>query len=250
MKHSKPASKTSKTFTSSSAPKTPCPVCTYLGCGRIGHLEDDCRKKKWDEENKKGEGGTNRGGGAKIREKAQVTMDTSNTQNVTELVSITNEDFSDYCTVPSKSSVSPSPNPELSATTLTQTSFNPNGEFSSIVLKPDTTIFDSGCTSHIFRDRSVFHTYFADQATNVATANCGMLSTLARGDVEILLCFNVQKKRVVLKSCLHALDAAVNLLSQGRLDEDGFFITTGNSKALLFCLTSNPNGHDVWAEAP
>jgi len=42
----------------------------------------------------------------------------------------------------------------------------------------------------------------------------------------------------------------VNLLSQGRLDEDGFFITTGNSKALLFHLTSNPNGHDVWAEAP
>jgi len=41
-------------------------------------------------------------------------MDTSNTQNVTELVSIANEDFSDYCTVLNKSSIPPSPNPELS----------------------------------------------------------------------------------------------------------------------------------------
>ena len=66
------------------------------------HLEDDCRKKKW-------EGG---GGVAKTKEKAQVIMNTSNMQNVT---SITNEDFSDYCTVPSKSSIPPS-NPELSNT--------------------------------------------------------------------------------------------------------------------------------------
>jgi hypothetical protein len=150
----------------------------------------------------------------------------------------------------SKSSILPSPNPELSATMLTQTSFNPSGEFSSIVLNPNTTIFDSRCTSHIFRDCNVFHTYFANQAMNIATTNCGMLSILARDDVEILLCFNGQKKQVVFKSCLHAPDVAVNLLSQGHLDKDGFFITIGNSKALLFCLTTNPNGHNVWAEAP
>jgi hypothetical protein len=39
MTHSKPTSKTSKSSTSSSTPKTPRPICTYLGCGRIGHLE-------------------------------------------------------------------------------------------------------------------------------------------------------------------------------------------------------------------
>ena len=229
-------------------------ICTY--CDNYGHLEPDCRKKKRDEENKKGEGGTNRGGGhnsGKSKERAQVTTDTTNTKHVTESVSLTNEDFSDYCIVASKSPLPcfvPSQNVELSAITLTHTSFRSNSDFASIVLDRNTTIFDSGCTSHIFKNRDVFHTYVIDQATNVSTANCGVLSTLARGDVHVLFRFRGQTRRMVLKGCLHVPDTAVNLLSQGRFDEEGYFITTGSNKAILFRPPTSSLERDIWTEAP
>ncbi|KAG6851946.1 hypothetical protein C0991_004727, partial [Blastosporella zonata] len=44
-------------------------------------------------------------------------------------------------------------------------------------------ILDSGCTTHIFRDKEVFWTYDTSGATPVGTANCGTLNTLARGEV-------------------------------------------------------------------
>ena len=243
-KHSKPLSNKSPKSSSSSPPKSPRPVCTYSPCGKIGHTEEFCRKKKWDEDNKKGDGGTNKGGGSKVKEKAQIATDNSNTQIVKD--SVTNEDFSDYIR-PSKSS-----RPEVAAISVSRSSFNLDGEFSSVALTPNTTIFDSGCTSHIFKSREVFHTYRAEDATNVATANCGVLTTLARGDVQILLRFRGQTKLVMLKECLHAPDAAVNLLSQGRLDEDGLYITTGGNRATLFRSTADATGttQDILIEAP
>ena len=51
------------------------------------------------------------------------------------------------------------------------------------------TILDSGCTNHIIRDRALFWTYREDQAVPVKTANCGILNTLARGDVKFSVPF-------------------------------------------------------------
>jgi len=46
------------------------------------------------------------------------------------------------------------------------------------------TILDSGCTNHIIHDWALFWTYKEDQAVPVKTANCGILKTLACGDVK------------------------------------------------------------------
>ena len=45
------------------------------------------------------------------------------------------------------------------------------------------TILDSGCTNHIIKDCLLFWTYNPSLAVPVKTANCGVLSTLAHGDV-------------------------------------------------------------------
>ena len=46
---------------------------------------------------------------------------------------------------------------------------------------------DSACTNHIFRDHDIFHTYDVAGAVSVKTANCGLLTTLAIGNVKIKL---------------------------------------------------------------
>lgn len=58
-------------------------------------------------------------------------------------------------------------------------------------------------------------------ATPVKTANCGFLKTLGHGSV----CFHIHSAgrscTFVLKDCLHAPDAPINLLSVGTLQEKG-----------------------------
>ncbi|KAG6807318.1 hypothetical protein H0H92_008014, partial [Tricholoma furcatifolium] len=44
------------------------------------------------------------------------------------------------------------------------------------------TILDSGCTTHIVKDKKFFWSYDPSGAVDVGTANCGILSTLARGE--------------------------------------------------------------------
>ncbi|KAG6873025.1 hypothetical protein C0992_009158, partial [Termitomyces sp. T32_za158] len=44
------------------------------------------------------------------------------------------------------------------------------------------SLLDSGCTTHLIRDREFFWSYHPDKATLVGTANCGILSTLAKGE--------------------------------------------------------------------
>jgi len=46
------------------------------------------------------------------------------------------------------------------------------------------SVLDSGCTNHIIRDRSLFWTYHTSLAIPVQTANCGVLETLAKGDIK------------------------------------------------------------------
>ncbi|KAK0239081.1 hypothetical protein EDD85DRAFT_789320 [Armillaria nabsnona] len=42
-------------------------------------------------------------------------------------------------------------------------------------------MLDSGCTTHIFKDKKYFWSYREDEAVDVKTANCGVLSTKACG---------------------------------------------------------------------
>jgi len=81
------------------------------------------------------------------------------------------------------------------------------------------TILDSGCTTHIIKDRQYFWTYNPELATPVGTANCGVLNTLARGEVRFRVLFQGQERIVRMRECLHAPDVPVNLLSVGAMAE-------------------------------
>ena len=96
------------------------------------------------------------------------------------------------------------------------------------VSKPPLTTYnaalDSACTNHIFRDRTVFHTYDVNGALPVKTANCGFLNTLAIGDVKIKLVIEGKTIFWTLKNCLHAPDVPINLISVGALQEHNMSI--------------------------
>ncbi|RDB14617.1 Retrovirus-related Pol polyprotein from transposon TNT 1-94 [Hypsizygus marmoreus] len=80
-------------------------------------------------------------------------------------------------------------------------------------------ILDSGCTTHIFRDRKLFWTYNTALATPVGTANCGVLRTLARGEVRFKVVVDGRPLIIRMRDCLHAPDVPINLLSVGAMTE-------------------------------
>lgn len=95
------------------------------------------------------------------------------------------------------------------------------------------TILDSGCTNHIFRDRSLFWNYRADTSTSIRTANCGTLSALGRGDVKVRLVIAGQTVRWTLRDCLHAPGVPINLISVGQLQNASMTIAFGKDSTIL-----------------
>jgi len=81
------------------------------------------------------------------------------------------------------------------------------------------SILDSGCTNHIIRDRSCFWMYHTSLAVPVKTANCGVLETLAKGNVKFHVQCGSQSVVFVLRDCLHTPSAPINLLSVGAMQE-------------------------------
>ena len=81
------------------------------------------------------------------------------------------------------------------------------------------TILDSGCTTHIVKDRQYFWTYHPKLATPVGTANCGVLNTLAQGEVRFRVLFQGWERIICMRKCLHAPDVPINLLSVGAMAE-------------------------------
>ena len=84
---------------------------------------------------------------------------------------------------------------------------------------------DSGCTDHIITDRRLFQTYDTSGAVEIGTANCGSLSAKASGDVSFRVPYRDRFVTFTLRSCLHAPDAPINLLSVGALNERGMTVT-------------------------
>jgi len=89
----------------------------------------------------------------------------------------------------------------------------------SIISSLYNSILNSGCTNHIIWDRSLFWTYHTSLATPVKTANCGILETLAKGDVKFHVKCGSTTVVFVLHNCLHAPSAPINLLSVGAMQE-------------------------------
>jgi hypothetical protein len=102
------------------------------------------------------------------------------------------------------------------------------------------TILDSGCTNHIIRDRALFWTYNEDQAVPVKTANCGILNTLARGDVKFRVSFGQQQIILTLRDCLHAPDAPLNLLSVGAMQEKRMRIHFNEEETIIHFPSDHP----------
>jgi len=74
--------------------------------------------------------------------------------------------------------------------------------------------------TYIIRDCSIFWSYDTALATPVSTANCGMLTILACGEVR----FTVNQmdgtiRTICLHDCLHVPNVPINLLSVGSMQE-------------------------------
>jgi len=81
------------------------------------------------------------------------------------------------------------------------------------------SILNSGCTTHIIRDCSLFWTYHMSMSVPVKTANCGILETLAKGDIKFCVQCGTQLVIFTLHDCLHAPSAPINLLSVRAMQE-------------------------------
>src|SRR5271168_2414634 len=98
---------------------------------------------------------------------------------------------------------------------------------------------DSGCTNHIIYNRELFWTYDTAAAVPVKTANCGILTTYAKGDVKFHIKVNGYTITWTLHNCLHAPDVPINLISVGALQERDLTVTFSKFKTTI----SFPNTH-------
>ena len=102
-------------------------------------------------------------------------------------------------------------------------------------------LLDSGCTNHIIRDLSLFHTYVS-QEVSIGTANCGLLNAIETGDVKFRFSFGNKNVVFTLCGCLYAPCALINLLSMGALVEQGFnCLFSPGGITNLFYLDSHPH---------
>ncbi|KAG2146247.1 hypothetical protein DEU56DRAFT_753739 [Suillus clintonianus] len=90
---------------------------------------------------------------------------------------------------------------------------------------PFTTIFDSGTTVTLVKDRRNFHTYSDADTVPVHTANHGILQTTGRGTCMAWLTIGGKRVRVRLSNCLHAPDALLNLLSVSCMNAKGWDVS-------------------------
>ncbi len=95
-------------------------------------------------------------------------------------------------------------------------------------------LLDSGTTHHIVRDHEVFHTYDESKALPVKMANCGVLNTFAMGDAHISVDVGGWTATIILRQCLHAPDAPINLISVGALTENGMYVGFGKHKTTCY----------------
>lgn len=85
-----------------------------------------------------------------------------------------------------------------------------------------TTILDSGATSHLIKDRGYFIDFVKEDCPPVKTANQGMLRTSGCGSCVVEIALGKDTYCLILKECLHAPGALLNLLSVGHMLNHGW----------------------------
>lgn len=99
-------------------------------------------------------------------------------------------------------------------------------------------ILDSGTTSHLFHDKTIFHSYETNGACDVQTAGNGTLRTAALGCMSIQIDLTADetttKTHLNFNDCLHAPYAPVNIISVSRLVEANFHVVFGKETTKIF----------------
>lgn len=72
------------------------------------------------------------------------------------------------------------------------------------------------------------------------TANCGVLETLAKGDVKVRLQCGTQSIVLVLQDCLHAPSAPINLMSVGAMQEHRMRIHFNEDATVIHFPSDHP----------
>lgn len=102
---------------------------------------------------------------------------------------------------------------------------------SSNANRPENWCLDSGCTSHLCKDEEKFVEIEESRPGKLNLASHASAEIKGRGTVEITAEVDGQRKNVSLKDTLHVPDLRMNLLSVGKMTDNGFTVVFGKRSA-------------------
>lgn len=86
-------------------------------------------------------------------------------------------------------------------------------------------LLDSGCSRHIFNDKTLFWEYRDLPTSSMSTANCGQLDIVGCGTVRLMVTREDGRPFLInLKDCRYAPGAALNLISVGMWQKAGIAV--------------------------
>ena len=94
-------------------------------------------------------------------------------------------------------------------------------------------LYDSGCTNHILPYRSSFSNLKTIETRHFCTGNKQTFSTIRKGELIIDISNNNDITQLRLQDILYSPEVAYMLVSVGRLDEEGFFVTFGGGSCTI-----------------
>ena len=97
----------------------------------------------------------------------------------------------------------------------------------SLVAQDSNWVIDSGASFHVTSHGDFFRSYIAGDFGNVRMGNNGTSKIVGIGDI----CLETSiGSKLILKDVRHVSDIRLNLISTGRLDDEGFAHYFGESK--------------------
>ena len=97
----------------------------------------------------------------------------------------------------------------------------------SLATQDSNWVIDSGSSFHVTSHSDFFTSYITDDFGNVRIGNSGVYKIMGIGDV----CLETSiGNKLVLKDVRHVPYICLNLISTGRLDDEGFINSFGESK--------------------
>lgn len=101
------------------------------------------------------------------------------------------------------------------------------GDAINVACHETSWVVDSGATTHASSHRDLFSTYTPGNYGSVKMGNDGLAQVVGIGDICLETSLGT---RLVLKDVKHVPDIRMNLISTGRLDDEGFYSLHGGGK--------------------